>query len=43
MAHSPQNQIGDAPMDDIAPRTLITDPARFEVLKNALTSAAEEM
>src|SRR6202161_1703611 len=30
-------------MDDIAPRALKTDPARFEVVKNALTSAAEEM
>jgi N-methylhydantoinase B len=30
-------------MDDAAPRTLKTDPARFEVVKNALTSAAEEM
>jgi len=38
----------DAPMDvmptDVAlVRTLKTDPARFEVIKNALTSAAEEM
>src|ERR1700722_279557 len=30
-------------MDDVAPRALKTDPARFEVVKNALTSAAEEM
>src|SRR5580698_9183745 len=30
-------------MDDIVVRTLRTDPARFEVVKNALTSAAEEM
>src|SRR3984885_9041933 len=38
----------DLPMDiaptGVAPaRTLKTDPARFEVIKNALTSAAEEM
>src|SRR6202021_4271007 len=30
-------------MDDATVRTLRTDPARFEVVKNALTSAAEEM
>ncbi len=30
-------------MDDTITRTLKTDPARFEVIKNALTSAAEEM
>ena len=30
-------------MDDAVTRTLKTDPARFEVIKNALTSAAEEM
>ena len=30
-------------MDDQIVRTLKTDPARFEVVKNALTSAAEEM
>src|SRR5271156_3279686 len=29
-------------MDVVATRTLKTDPARFEVVKNALTSAAEE-
>ena len=30
-------------MPDITPRSLRSDPARFEVIKNALTSAAEEM
>jgi N-methylhydantoinase B len=30
-------------MDDAVARGLRTDPARFEVVKNALTSAAEEM
>src|SRR5258708_14384708 len=30
-------------MNDAVTRTLRTDPARFEVVKNALTSAAEEM
>src|SRR3978361_449613 len=30
-------------MDDAARSILRTDPARFEVVKNALTSAAEEM
>src|SRR5580698_1347358 len=30
-------------MNDAIIRTLKTDPARFEVIKNALTSAAEEM
>lgn len=30
-------------MDNSIVRTLKTDPARFEVMKNALTSAAEEM
>ena len=30
-------------MDDAVVRRLKTDPARFEVIKNALTSAAEEM
>src|SRR5271163_3273760 len=30
-------------MDELIVRTLKTDPARFEVVKNALTSAAEEM
>jgi hypothetical protein len=30
-------------MNDAVVRTLKTDPARFEVVKNALTSAAEEM
>jgi N-methylhydantoinase B len=30
-------------MDETITRTLKTDPARFEVVKNALTSAAEEM
>src|SRR5580693_2489866 len=30
-------------MDEFVTRALKTDPARFEVVKNALTSAAEEM